>query len=91
MAKLSKKEIQGKLKDLKDWQIKGRAIVKTFTLPSFKEAISFVTKVADLAEAANHHPDMLIQYNKVTLTLSTGSEGGVTEHDINLATQIEKT
>ncbi|HLE87460.1 MAG TPA: 4a-hydroxytetrahydrobiopterin dehydratase [Candidatus Brocadiaceae bacterium] len=91
MAKLSKKEIQGKLKDLKDWQIKGRAIVKTFTLPSFKEAISFVTKVTDLAEAANHHPDMLIQYNKVTLTLSTGSEGGVTEHDINLATQIEKT
>lgn len=91
MAKLSKKEIQEKLKDLKDWQIKGQAIVKTFTLPSFKEAISFVTKVADLAEAANHHPDMLIQYNKVTLTLSTGSEGGVTEHDINLATQIEKT
>jgi len=91
MAKLSKKEIQGKLKDLKDWQIKGQAIVKTFTLPSFKEAISFVTKVADLAEEANHHPDMLIQYNKVTLTLSTGSEGGVTEHDINLAAQIEKT
>lgn len=91
MAKLSKKEIQAKLKDLKDWQIKGQAIVKTFTLPSFKEAISFVTKVADLAEAANHHPDMLIQYNKVTLTLSTGGEGGVTEHDINLATQIEKT
>ncbi len=91
MAKLSKKEIQAKLKDLKDWQIKGQAIVKTFTLPSFKEAISFVTKVADLAEAANHHPDMLIQYNKVTLTLSTGSEGGVTEYDINLATQIEKT
>ena len=91
MAKLSKKEIQGKLKDLQNWQIKGQAIVKTFTLPSFKEAISFVTKVADLAEEANHHPDMLIQYNKVTLTLSTGSEGGVTEHDINLATQIEKT
>jgi 4a-hydroxytetrahydrobiopterin dehydratase len=91
MAKLSKKEIQEKLKDLKDWQIKRKSIVKTFTLPSFKEAITFVTKVADLAEAANHHPDMLIQYNKVTLTLSTGSEGGVTEHDINLATQVEKT
>ena len=91
MAKLSKKEIQEKLKDLKDWKIKGKAIVKTFILPSFKEAISFVTKVADLAEAANHHPDILIQYNKVTLTLSTGSEGGVTEHDINLASKIEKT
>jgi 4a-hydroxytetrahydrobiopterin dehydratase len=91
MAKLSKKEIQEKLKDLKDWQIKDKAITKTFTLPSFKEAITFVTKLADVAEAANHHPDMLIQYNKVTLTLSTGSEGGVTEHDINLATQIEKT
>ncbi len=90
MAKLSKKEIQEKLKDLKDWQIKGKAIVKTFTLPSVKESVTFVTKVADLAEAANHHPDILIQYNKVTLTLSTHSEGGVTEHDINLATQIEK-
>jgi 4a-hydroxytetrahydrobiopterin dehydratase len=90
MAKLSKKEIQEKLKDLKGWQIKGNTIVKTFTRPSFKEAISFVTKVADLAEAANHHPDILIKYNKVTLTLSTGSEGGVTEHDINLASQIEK-
>jgi 4a-hydroxytetrahydrobiopterin dehydratase len=91
MARLSKKEIQEKLKDLQNWRIKGNAIVKTFTLPSFKEAISFVTRVADLAEAANHHPDMLIQYNKVTLTLSTGSEGGVTEHDINLASQVEKT
>lgn len=91
MAKLSKKEIQEKLKDLKDWQIKRKAIVKTFTLPSFKEAITFVTKMSDLAEAANHHPDILIQYNRVTLTLSTGNEGGVTEHDINLATQIEKT
>jgi 4a-hydroxytetrahydrobiopterin dehydratase len=90
MAKLSRKEIQEKLKDLKDWKIKGNAIVKTFTLPSFKEAITFVTKVADLAEAANHHPDILIQYNKVTLTLLTGSESGVTEHDINLAAQIEK-
>ncbi len=90
MVKLSKKEIQERLRDLKDWQIKGKAIKKTFTLLSFKEAITFVTKVADLAEAANHHPDIFIQYNKVTLTLSTGSEGGVTEHDINLATQIEK-
>ena len=90
MAKLSKKEIQEKLKDLKDWKIKGKAIVKTFILPLFKEAISFVTKVTELAEAANHHPDMLIQYNKVTLTLSTGSEGGVTQHDINLATKIER-
>lgn len=91
MAKLSKKEIQEKLKDLKDWQIERKAIVKTFTLPSFKEAITFVTKMSDLAEAANHHPDILIQYNRVILTLSTDSESGVTEHDINLATQIEKT
>ena len=90
MAKLSKKEIQQILKDLKDWQVKRNAIVKTFTLPPVKEAIAFVTKVADLAEVANRHLDILIQYNKVTLTLSTGTVGGVTGHDINLATQIEK-
>ena len=90
MAKLSKKEIQQILKDLTDWQVKRNAIVKTFTLPPFKEAIAFVTKVADLAEVADRHLDILIQYNKVTLTLPTGTEGGVTEHDINLATQIEK-
>jgi 4a-hydroxytetrahydrobiopterin dehydratase len=55
-----------------------------------KFVISSVTKVADLAEAANYHPDTLTKYNKVTFTLSTGSEGGVTEHYINLASQIEK-
>ena len=90
MAVLSENEIKEKLKDLEGWQLKGKEIHKIYTHKTFKDAIAFVNKVADLAEAANHHPDFLIQYNKVTLTLSTHSQGGVTDNDINLAKQIEK-
>ncbi len=90
MAVLSKEEIKEKLKSLEGWQPKGKEIHKVYTHKTFKDAINFVNKVADLAEKANHHPDFLIQYNKVTLTLSTHSEGSVTDSDIKLARQIEE-
>ncbi len=90
MTILSEEEIKEKLKALEGWQLKGKEIHKVYTHKTFKDAIAFVNKVADLAEAVNHHPDFLIQYNKVTLTLSTHSKGGVTDNDINLAKQIEK-
>jgi len=90
MAKLTDKEIKQKLKGLPNWQHVGKEITKKFKLKDFKEAISFVNKVADLAEAANHHPDIVINYNVVTLTLSTHSQGGVTENDFKLADEIEK-
>jgi 4a-hydroxytetrahydrobiopterin dehydratase len=90
MAVLSEVEIKEKLKDLEGWQLKRKEIYKVYTHKTFKDTIAFVNKVADLAEASDHHPDFLIQYNKVTLTLSTHSKGGVTDHDINLAKQIEK-
>lgn len=91
MTVLSEEEIKEKLKSLEGWQLKGKEIHKVYTHKTFKDAIAFVTKVAGLAERANHHPDFLIQYNKVALTLSTHSKGGVTDSDINLAKQIEKT
>ncbi|MDA2921059.1 4a-hydroxytetrahydrobiopterin dehydratase [Desulfobacterota bacterium AH_259_B03_O07] len=89
MARLSESEIQQSLKTLEGWQVKGKEISKTYSHKDFIDAISFVTRVSILAEKANHHPDILIQYNKVTLSLSTHSEGGLTENDFNLAKQID--
>ncbi len=90
MALLSENEIQEGLRSLEGWQLKGNEITKTYTHKDFIGSISFVSRVAILAEKANHHPDILIQYNKVTLTLSTHSEGGLTENDLNLAKKIDR-
>jgi 4a-hydroxytetrahydrobiopterin dehydratase len=61
------------------------ALERTFELPSFPEAIAFVNRVAELAEAEDHHPDVTISYTKVTLRWTTHSEGGITERDRALA------
>lgn len=90
MAVLSEKEIKEKLKGLESWQLKGNEIIKTYAHKDFIDAMAFVNKVAILAEKADHHPDILVKYNKVTLTLSTHSQGGVTDNDINLAGNIDK-
>ena len=68
-----------------DWIEANGALERTFELPSFREAIAFVGRVADLAEEANHHPDIAISYRKVTLRWTTHSEGGITERDHELA------
>ena len=72
------------------WEINPKEIKKTFRFPSFLTAISFVNRISVEAEKANHHPDIDIRYNKVQITLSTHSEGGITEKDIELAKKIEK-
>jgi 4a-hydroxytetrahydrobiopterin dehydratase len=90
MGKLTKEAIEAGLKTLTGWSLNGGAIGKQYTWPSFPEAIKFVNQVADLAEQADHHPDILINYRRVTLTLSTHSEGGLTQKDLDLAAQIEK-
>ena len=87
---LSQTEIQGKLRAIPGWELKDKAIQKRFTLGGFKEAMAFVNQVAELAESADHHPDILINYKRVTLTLSTHSAGGLTEKDFDLASHIEK-
>lgn len=89
MPVLSEGEIKERLKSLQGWQMKGNEIIKTYNHKDFIDAVSFVNKVAILAEKANHHPDILIKYNKVTLTLSTHSEGGITDKDFNLARKID--
>ncbi len=88
MPKLSEPEIQQALPGVAGWSRSGDALSRTFTLPSFPAALVFVCAVGNLAERADHHPDMLIQYKKVTLKLSTHSAGGLTERDFALAKEI---
>jgi 4a-hydroxytetrahydrobiopterin dehydratase len=73
-----------------DWRSEDRAIVREWKLADFAAAIAFVNRVAELAEAADHHPDIVIHgWNKVRLQLSTHSQGGLTEADFALAAQID--
>ena len=90
MAALSKNEIQEKLRDMRGWSHVGKSIQKRYTLKSFVPAIGLVNKIAEVAEKAGHHPDITINYNVVSIALSTHSEGGVTRKDFDLAQQIEK-
>lgn len=89
MPRLSEQEIHQRLSALTSWQKAGDAIVRTFTFQDFVQALSFVNKVGELAEKADHHPDILINYRRVTLTLTTHNEKGLTERDFHLATQID--
>lgn len=86
---LSDIAIQRELGSLGGWSRRGGAIVKTYQFKTFPEGIAFVARVANLAESANHHPDMDIRYTKITLTLSTHDSGGVTRNDLDLARAIE--
>jgi 4a-hydroxytetrahydrobiopterin dehydratase len=81
MAKLPRAEAEQRLKSLKDWSLEGDAIRKQYTFADFSAAVAFVNRLAPLAEAADHHPDILISYKRVTLTYSTHSEGGLTAKD----------
>jgi 4a-hydroxytetrahydrobiopterin dehydratase len=87
---LSQQEIERRVAD-GDWTREGDAIVREWKLGDFAEAIAFVNRVADLAERANHHPDVLLHgYNHVRLTLSTHSQGGLTDADFKLAGEIDR-
>ena len=74
----------------KDWRQEGEALVRDFKFEDFAAAMIFVNRVAEIAEERNHHPDILVHgWNNVRLTLSTHSEGGVTENDHELAAAID--
>jgi 4a-hydroxytetrahydrobiopterin dehydratase len=89
MALLSDAEIAERLAG-GEWRREGEAIVRDHRFHDFAGAIAFVERVADAAEAANHHPDILIHgWNKVRLTLSTHSEGGITGADLALAERLD--
>ena len=89
-ARLSDLEIQRALGNLPGWARRGDVLTKTFSFSRFPDGIDFVDRVARLAEAANHHPDIDIRYTKVTLTLTTHDAGGITTNDLELAREIER-
>ncbi|MBV8693487.1 MAG: 4a-hydroxytetrahydrobiopterin dehydratase [Actinobacteria bacterium] len=88
MATLDDADVEAAVSHL-DWTREGDALVKVVTKADFAEAMQFVNAVADMAESVNHHPDIAISWNKVTLNLSTHSEGGITQADIDLAGGID--
>jgi 4a-hydroxytetrahydrobiopterin dehydratase len=88
MTLLTSDEIAAGLDRAAGWELTGNAITRTVTLGDFRDAMLYTGAVAYLAQAANHHPDIAISWNKVTLTLSTHSAGGLTGADFALAGQI---
>jgi 4a-hydroxytetrahydrobiopterin dehydratase len=89
MALLSDPEIEARLAGLPGWERSGDAIVKTFERGDFVGSVRFLDGVVEPAEAMNHHPDVEISWDRVKLTLSTHSEGGLTEADFELAARID--
>ncbi len=89
MALLSDDELQAHLGDLPGWEAAQGEIRKQFELADFRAAVAFVVRIAFEAEAADHHPDLDNRYRRVTVALSTHSEGGVTAKDVDLATAIQ--
>jgi 4a-hydroxytetrahydrobiopterin dehydratase len=88
-ALLPDAEIEKALRSVPEWRREGDSLVRTFTLGNFVEAVEFVNEVTEVAEEANHHPDVDIRWNKVTLRLSTHSKGGLTRADFDLAARVD--
>jgi len=86
---LSQVEVQKGLTGLPGWELRDSRLRKQFQFRTFLRAIAFVNSVAYLAESAGHHPDMTINYNRVTLRLITHSKGALTDRDLALAGEIE--
>ncbi len=90
MNLLSETEIADKIKKLDGWSYINKAIHKEYTRTDFADAVSFIVKIGFEAEKMDHHPDLLLHsWNKIKVTLSTHSAGGVTENDLKLAEKIE--
>jgi 4a-hydroxytetrahydrobiopterin dehydratase len=87
---MSGDEVKRALADLPGWEVKEDALTRTYTHPSFAEAIVFVNAVAHLAELANHHPDVDIRYSTIRVATTTHDQGGITEKDVALARSIDE-
>ncbi len=89
MTKLTPKQIDAELKETPEWSVTGDAIQRTLQFANFIAAMEFVNRIAVAAEEVQHHPDLLIRYNKVTLTLSTHDAGGMTRKDFDFARRVD--
>ena len=85
---LTDSEIQTALSSLPGWTVAGKAIQREFKFADFVGAMAFVNRIAEAAERANHHPDITIHYNQVTLSLWSHDSGGVTKRDLKMAAAI---
>ncbi len=90
MAALSDEEIGSRLEGLAAWSRAGDAIEREFKLDDFKGSVDFVNRITAPAEEMNHHPDLAISWNKVTVSITTHAEGGLTENDFELAAKIDQ-
>ena len=90
MALLTSQEIEREMKSLQGWTHEGDLIQKQFTFAGFPQAVAFVTRLVPDAEAADHHPDITINYRRVTLSYSTHDEGGLTLKDFDGAKLAER-
>lgn len=87
---MSEAQVSSSLEELKGWTEVNDKIQRTYQFRDFNAAMAFVNQAAELAERSQHHPDILIRYNKVTLTLSTHDAGGITSKDFEYAGAVEK-
>ncbi len=90
MTRLSDEEVRFALRGKEGWTFLDDAIHKEFRFPGFRGSIAFVNRLAERANAAGHHPDLEIHYNRVLVSLSTHDEGGVTDKDVSLAAEIDE-
>jgi 4a-hydroxytetrahydrobiopterin dehydratase len=83
------KELESAVAELAEWKLEKDGLVRTVLFADFPAAIAFVNRAAELAEAADHHPDIDIRYNKIRIALSTHSAGGITQMDIDMAAKLD--
>ena len=89
MRALSESELEYALRDLPEWTLEHGKLVRHWTFADFVQAMSFVNRVAEMAEAAGHHPDIDMRYSRVTLGLVTHDAGGITERDLHMAHHLD--
>ena len=90
MRQLSEEQVRRELSALPGWEVSGGRVEKEYRFRDFRDSIAFVNRVAERAEAADHHPDLTVRWNRVRVTLSTHSVGGLTDKDVALAGEIEE-
>ena len=90
MSRLSVTEIQEKLSALNEWEFKDNTIRKTFTFETYMESIGFINRLAEIAEEANHHPDMVVGWCRIDVAFTSYDQGGVTAACIEMATKANK-
>ena len=89
MARLEQGEIEQRLAGLEDWSLEGEAVAKAFKAGDFAGSVELVNRILPVAEEMNHHPDLAISWDTVTVTITTHSEGGLTAADFELAGRID--